>query len=133
MKNSNIELLGEFLSHTPDPQSNYEKRELLYPISKQFDFEVDFKRILFREETPEKGLSECEIPFSEIYSIYHGGGFLYILCMNGVLISFDVKRNASCFISLLDGISPMEMWMWRCRRWVKTRWNSLFHIGDDLY
>lgn len=60
MKNSNIELLGEFLSHTPDPQSNYEKRELLYPISKQFDFEVDFKRILFREETPEKAFQSVK-------------------------------------------------------------------------
>lgn len=131
MKNNNIELLEGFLSHTPDPQSNYEMRELLYPISKQFDFEVDFKRILFRDETSEKGFLECEIPFSEIYSIYHGGGSLYILCMNGVLIAFDIERNASCLISLLDGISPMEMWVWRCRLWVKARWNSLFHTEDD--
>lgn len=133
MKNNNMEILAEFLAHTPAPQSNYEKRNLLYPISKQFDFKVDFKRIIFPAENLEGDPTTYEIPFRKIYRIYHNSESIYVLCMDGLLISFDIKRNEFCFVSLLEGVSVMEIGIWWFRRWIKTKWNSLFHIGSGLH
>lgn len=133
MKNNNMEILAEFLTHTPAPQSNYEKRNLLYPISKQFDFKVDFKRIIFPAKNLEGAPTTYEIPFSKINRIYHNSESIYVLCMDGLLISFNIKRKEFCFVSLLEGVAVMEIGIWWFRRWIKTKWNSLFHIGSGLH
>lgn len=122
MKNPNIKILTEIITYAHGrQQSNYEKLEMLSPISKQLDFELDSRRILFHppfEGGDDEGLEIC---YDIIYTLYIKGDTLYILCTNGVLFTFGIVDKSWDFMQVFDGISPVEMLIWRCSMWFKKK------------
>lgn len=110
----NIELLNEILTQPIIGRSDHEKWQLLYPLSEQLNFFVDFKRVLFYTSTYCDQSIGLELQLHDIYSILVKGNHLYILITYGYLYTFGLYDHTCTEKCLLDGISWMKKMLVKC-------------------
>lgn len=118
MNTPSDEMLKEAARHIKR-QNNYEKWQLLFPLSGQHDFKVDFQQILFTPDTSCDDSVEEEderlLLLDCIFGTLLWDNYLYILCKNGILYMLDVENNSWEMRFPVERSSQVEQLLRRCQ------------------